>query len=110
MRRAFMRDYPHHVILPNAGGWRDAHTSHAVAHLAGLKEWRWWTAGSDVDGSVVSVWGFVDLERALWFEIWASTCGIDWSVPPEEQAERPPRPPEPERKYGPSPAGRGSPR
>ncbi len=24
---------------------------------------------SDVDGSLVSVWGFTDLERALWFEI-----------------------------------------
>ena len=93
----------------NAGGWRTYHTGHALAHLMAGKDWRWWTAGSDYDGSLVSVWGFADLERALWFEIWATSSGIDWSVAPERQIDRPPAPPERTVPlYGPTPSGRAS--
>jgi len=85
IKRAYAREFPHHVVLPNAGGWRAAHTGYALAHLEALKEWRWWTAGSDVDGGLVNVWGFADLEHALWFELWATSSGIEWSVSPNVQ-------------------------
>jgi hypothetical protein len=33
---------------------------------------------------------------------WSTRCGIDWSIPPEEQPDRPPAPPEDKRQlYGP---------
>jgi hypothetical protein len=56
-RRAYAREYPHFVALPDAGGWRTVHTGYALAHPEACKDWRWWTAGSDVAGSLVNVWG-----------------------------------------------------
>jgi hypothetical protein len=33
---------------------------------------------------------------------WSTRCGIDWNVPPEQQVDRPPAPPEDKRQlYGP---------
>jgi hypothetical protein len=33
----------------------------------------------------VSVWGFKESERVVYFEMWATSSGIDWNVPPDEQ-------------------------
>jgi hypothetical protein len=97
MKRRYGRDFPHHVVLGNCRAWRRRHASHALSHLRAETDWRWWTEGSDLDGTLVDVWGFADLERAIWFGLWASSSGIDWSVAPDQQPQesRPPLPPEP---------------
>ena len=93
--REYAREFPHHVALPNAGGWRTDHTSDALRNLPrGL--YRWWTEAD------WSVWGFKSIERAVGFEIWSTSSGIDWTVAPRDQIERPPTPPETEPTYGPT--------
>jgi hypothetical protein len=35
--------------------------------------------------------------QAAALQDWATRCGIDWNVPPEQQVDRPPAPPEDKR-------------
>jgi hypothetical protein len=40
--------------------------------------------------------------QAAALQDWSTRCGIDWNVPPEQQVDRPPAPPEDKRQlYGP---------
>jgi hypothetical protein len=40
--------------------------------------------------------------QATALQDWSTRCGIDWSIPPEQQTDRPPPPPEDKRAlYGP---------
>lgn len=82
--RQYAEAYPHHVVLRHTDYWRSAHLSYALAHLQHGR-YRWWTEGSHAAGDVVSVWGFLDIEDAVTFEMWATSSGIDWNVPALEQ-------------------------
>lgn len=84
IKREYARSFPHQVSLPNAGGWRTDYTNAALQHLPN-DAFRWWTEGG------CSVWGFKSIRVAVSFEAWATSCGIDWTVPPAEQSKRPPR-------------------
>jgi hypothetical protein len=95
IKREYARTFPHHVALPNAGGWRDLHISHALRSLT-HESYRWWTEDD------CGVWGFKSPGNAVAFELWATSSGIDWSVAPGEQSEHPPRPPEADPNYGPT--------
>ena len=87
MTREFAREFPHQVRLKQAGLWRDQHTGHAVHHLD-ARTYRRWSEGD------VFVFGFKSADDAAAFKAWSETCGIDWSMPADEQAHRPPKPPE----------------
>jgi hypothetical protein len=106
MKRNYAREFPHQVRLANAGGWRTDHTSAALRSVE-PRSVQWWTEGSDVDGSSTSVWGFLRLEDCIWFELWATSSGIDWAVRPEGQSERPYLPVDHRQIYGATPPGRG---
>jgi hypothetical protein len=95
IKREYARAFPHHVALPNAGGWRDHFISHALRSLT-HESYRWWTE------SDCGVWGFKSAGNAVAFELWATSSGIDWGVVPGEQSEQPPRPPEADPNYGPT--------
>jgi hypothetical protein len=95
MKRQYARDFPHHVCLTNAGDWRTSHISHALRGLS-HETHRWWTEGE------LQIWGFRSIGDAVDFELWATSSGIDWTVAPPEQIERPPAPPEGPLHYGPS--------
>jgi hypothetical protein len=50
----------------------------------------------------VGIWGFKCPVQAGALRDWSARCGIDWSIPPEQQADRPPAPTEDKRQlYGP---------
>jgi hypothetical protein len=86
----YKREFPHVVMLPNAGGWRAVHALAALCHLS-RDHWHWWTVIPDF-----SSWGFKDAANAAAFKAWADTSSIDWRVKPTEQRKetRPPPPTE----------------
>jgi hypothetical protein len=46
--------------------------------------------------------GFKCPVQAAALQDWSTRCGIDWSIPPEQQVDQPPAPPEDKRQlYGP---------
>ena len=77
----FQREFPHQIRLAFAQGWRNRHVTHALHHRRSLHDYRWWTEGE------IDVWGFKDIEDVVTFEMWATSCGIDWEVPPGAQAD-----------------------
>jgi hypothetical protein len=85
------RRYPHQVKLANAGGWRDRHCTHKAREIVAGPLVQWFE-GPDNDRRWV--YGFETPEQAAAFKAWSESCGIDWAVPPDEQATRPPSPPE----------------
>ena len=93
IKRDYARTFPYQVVLGHAGGWRDRHISHALRGLT-HEHWRWWSEGA------LGVWGFRAAGDAVAFEAWATSSGIDWSVTPAEQDERPPAL---DPNYGPTP-------
>jgi hypothetical protein len=105
--RSYALEFPHQVRLANAGGWRTAHTSAALRSVD-PRSVRWWTERSAVDGILTFVWGFKRFEDAIWFELWATSSGIDWTVRPEAQHERPHLPADHRQLYGATPPGRGA--
>jgi hypothetical protein len=53
-------------------------------------------------GDDVGIRGFKWPVQAAALQVWSTRCGIDWSIPPEQRADRPPTPPEDQRQlYGP---------
>ena len=53
-------------------------------------------------GDDVGIWGFKCPVQAAALRDWSTRCGIDWSIPPEQQADRPPAPTDDKRQlYGP---------
>jgi hypothetical protein len=94
------RDFPHQVRLLHADLWRSCHTGHAVHHLDANAYRRW------ADGGFF-VFGFKSADDAAAFRAWSDTCGIDWNLPADEQAYRPPKPPVGAMWSEPSPTGRG---
>ena len=53
-------------------------------------------------GDDVGIWGFKCPVQAAALRDWSTRCGIDWSIPPEQQTDRPPPPAEDKRQlYGP---------
>ncbi len=81
MVRGFQREYPYQIRLAFAHGWRNRHVSHALHYRRSLHDYRWWTEGE------IDVWGFREIEDVVTFEMWATSCGIDWDVPPDLQAD-----------------------
>jgi hypothetical protein len=58
--------------------------------------------GDELRGEDVGIWGFKCPVQAAALQDWSMRSGIDWSIPPEQQTDRPPTPPEDKRKfYGP---------
>ena len=98
--RDLAREFPHQVRLTHADQWRGCHTGHAVHHLD-ASTYRRWAEGD------VFIFGFKSADDAGAFKAWADTCGIDWSLPADEQAHRPLKPPARPMWGEPSPAGRG---
>jgi hypothetical protein len=84
----FQRAYPHQVRLAFPHGWRGKHVTHALHYRRAFYDYRWWTDGP------FNVWGFKEIEDVVAFELWATSCGIDWDVPPEDQANDFGEPPE----------------
>ena len=82
IRRDYAHAFPHQVALRHAGGWRTDYTNAALRHLD-RQSWRWWSEGG------VGIWGFACVRSAVAFEAWATSSGIDWNVPPEQQTDRP---------------------
>ena len=95
------RDFPHQVRLVHADLWRSCHTGHAVCHLDANAYRRW------SEGDAVFVFGFKSADDAAVFKAWSDSCGIDWSLPADEQVYRPPQPPERQFFVGPLPGFRG---
>jgi hypothetical protein len=83
----FTREFPHQVRLAHADQWRGCHTGHAVCHLDASAYLRW------TDGGVF-LFGFKNVDDARAFKAWSDTCGIDWSLPANEQAHGPSKPPQ----------------
>jgi hypothetical protein len=79
-------EFPHQVRLTHADLWRSCHTGHAVYHLDANAYRRW------SEGEAVFVFGFKTADDAAAFKAWSETCGIDWTLPADEQANRPPKP------------------
>jgi hypothetical protein len=84
----YAREFHHQVRLANAGGWRTDHTSAGLRSVE-PRSMAWGTEGSDIDGTLTSVWGFKQIEDCIWFELWATSSGIDWTERREAQHERP---------------------
>jgi hypothetical protein len=86
------RQYPHQVKLANAGAWRDRHSAAKARELMRGPLVQWFEG----HGDRLWVYGFKTAEQAAAFKGWSESCGIDWSVPPDEQnlATRPPNLPE----------------
>ncbi len=100
-RRDNARAFPHQVRLPSARLWRMDHVDAQLRHLQ-PRQWAWWHEGDERRGDDVGIWGFKCPVQAAALQDWATRCGIDWKVPPEQQADRPPGPPEDKRQlYGP---------
>jgi hypothetical protein len=85
----YRRAYPHQVKLANGGDWRDRHSNHKAREISGGPLVQWFEGG-------LWVYGFKTAEQAAAFKTWSESCGIDWSVPANEQPPetRPPSPPE----------------
>jgi hypothetical protein len=81
------RDFPHQVRLTHADIWRSCHIGHAVHHLDANAYRRW------SEGDAVFVFGFKSADDAAAFKAWSAACGIDWRLPADEQAYRPPKSP-----------------
>ena len=90
--RDFQRRFPHQVRLRNAFWWRCHHIEHQLRHLS-RDEYASWHEGDQARGNHVGVWGFRCAAQAGCLEGWAADCGIDWSILPEHQVDRPPTPP-----------------
>jgi hypothetical protein len=101
IRRDNQRAFPHQVRLVNARLWR---MDHVDAQLRQLKpgSWTWWHEGDERRCDDVGIWGFKCPVQAAALQDWSTRCGIDWRIPPEQQADRPPPPAEDKRQlYGP---------
>jgi hypothetical protein len=95
------RQYPHQVRLTHARLWRMGPVDVQLRHLEPW-QWAWWHEGDERHGDDVGIWGFKCPVQAAALQDWSTRCGIDWSIPPEQQATRPPAPPEDKRQlYGP---------
>lgn len=85
--------FRHKVRLPNAREWRLHHVEARLSHLSYERgEVGHWHTGSDLTGDFVGVWGFACAPQAAALRHWADTCGIDWSIDPDNQVGRPPWP------------------
>lgn len=94
--RDYQRRFKHEVRLRNAYVWRIAHINHRVRHLS-REEFGDWHEGDQGRANYFGVWGFKCPAQAACLEGWAVDCGVDWSILPEDQTERPP--PVPERSW-----------
>jgi hypothetical protein len=101
IRRDKARQYPHQVRLTHARLWRMDYVDAQLRHLQ-PRQWTWWHEGDERRGDDVGIWGFKCPVQAASLRDWSARCGIDWSIPPEEQPDRPLAPPEDKRQlYGP---------
>lgn len=91
--RDYQRRFPRHVRLQNAFWWRIYHVKHQLRHLT-RDDYASWSEGDQALGNYFGIWGFRCAAQAGCLEGWAADCGIDWSITPEHQADRPPMPPE----------------
>ena len=101
IRRDNARQYPHQVRLTHARLWRMDYVDAQLRHLQ-PRQWTWWHEGDELRGDDVGIWGFKCPVQAAALLDWSTRCGIDWSIPPEEQPDRPLALPEDKRQlYGP---------
>jgi hypothetical protein len=89
IRRDNARAFPHQVRLPRARLWRMDHVDAQLRHLQ-PRQWAWWHEGDELRSDDVGVWGFKCPVQAVALRDWSMRCGIDWSIPPEQQIDRPP--------------------
>ena len=101
IRRSNARQYPHQVRLAHARLWRMDHVDTQLRHLQ-PRQWARWHEGDERRGDDVGIWRFKCPVQAAALRDWSTRCGIDWSIPPEQQVDQPPAPPEDKRQlYGP---------
>ena len=99
--RHIVRDYERRfrcqVRLPHCRLWRMGYVDGQLDYLERQKDVANWHVGSESKGDFVGVYGFKCPVHAAILQDWSTRCGIDWSIPPEEQTVWPPRPPRPHR-------------
>ncbi|MBX9942942.1 MAG: hypothetical protein K2Y40_02575 [Reyranella sp.] len=99
----YRRAFRHQVRLPHCRLWRLAHVDAQLRHLAAPRDKAQWFEGSELRGDDVAVFAFRCPLQAAVLRDWSERCGIDWTLPPEEQQRRPSPPPMDHRAfYGPS--------
>ena len=103
--RDYERRFAHKVRLPHCRLWRMSYVDGQLDHLE-YGERGYWHVGDERKGSHAAVYGFICPVQAAVLQDWSTRCGIDWSIPPEEQTVWPPRPPRPHRKDHRPPADR----
>lgn len=92
--RDYERKWTHKVRLPRARLWRWSHVEAQVRYLDYGREKASWFVGDDRTGDDACVWAFRCPVHAAVLLDWSKRCGIDWTIPPEDQVDRPPPPPE----------------
>lgn len=90
--RDYERRFAHKVRLPNARLWRMHHVEARLDHLKYGRDVGSWHTGNEIRGDFAGVWGFTCPVQAAALQAWSEKCGIDWSIPPEDQIDQPPRP------------------
>ena len=88
----YERRYRHQVRLPHCRLWRMGYVHGQLDHLERGKDVAEWHVGDEIRGDFANVYGFRCPVHAAILRDWSTRCGIDWSVPPEQQAVWPPRP------------------
>lgn len=95
--RDFERRFAHKVHLPHCRLWRMSYVDGELDYLD-AEERAEWHVGDERKGDDAAVYGFHCPVHAAVLQDWSTRCGIDWSIPPEEQTVRPPQPPRPKKK------------
>ena len=90
--RDYERRFRHTVRLPNCSTWRSGYVDAQIAYLRSNWEKAFWFVK---DGEGTTVYGFVCPVHAAVLTDWSRRCGIDWSIPPNLQTDRPSGPSEP---------------
>src|SRR3954470_20305229 len=87
--RNYERLFPHKVRLPNCRSWRMGYVDAQIAYLRGGQQTAWWHVGDERKGEDFGVYGFYCPVHAAVLTDWSRRCGIDWSIPPDQQKDRP---------------------
>ncbi|MCF8533074.1 MAG: hypothetical protein K9G48_08730 [Reyranella sp.] len=91
--RDYERRFRHQVRLPRCRLWRMGYVDGQLDYLDGGNDFGAWHVGDERRDEDVGVYGFKCPVHAAILQDWSTRCGIEWSIPPEEQTVRPPRPP-----------------
>lgn len=78
------RRFRHQVRLMHCRLWRIDHVDGQLDYLDRGRTWLGGVSGNDMRGDDAGVYGFKCPVPAAVLRDWATRCGIDWSIPPEE--------------------------